>query len=186
MSDEVIDEVVQDLHHEHGKLMAAAEDRLYSDLTRAVELLPKDGFDWAIASNKPLVFARSKDTIFQIALHPDENRATIASRPLNCEQLMVALEWVELEPESLPKPESSLPNAAEREQANSMETWWETSWTFHYVDQGADDVGEWQQVRGKIRITGEGERPDRRERFARTLAALAGWERRKTSRAKRP
>jgi len=185
MSDEVIDEVVQDLHHEHGKLMAAAEDRLYSDLTRAVELLPKDGFDWAIANSKPLLLARSRDTIFEIALHPDENRATIASRPLNCEKLVVALEWVELEPESLPKPGSPLP-AADRQQANSMETWRETRWTFHYVDQGADDVREWQQVRGKIRVAGESERPDRRERFARTLAALAGWERRKTPRARRP
>src|SRR5271167_3428771 len=99
MGDEVIDEVVQELYREHDKFVAVAEDRLSADLTRALEMLPKDGFDWVIAKSRPVVIARSKDTLFQIVLHPDESRATITSRPLNCEKMLVGLEWREPEPE---------------------------------------------------------------------------------------
>ena len=91
--------------------------------------------------------------------------------------MLVALEWAEREPEPFP-------NAEERERADSAQAWREAKWTFRYVDQGGDDVGEWQQITGRIVITREGERLDRRELFARALAVAAGWERRKTPRTR--
>jgi hypothetical protein len=168
-------EVPKELHREHGELMAAADDRLYAALTRALGMLPKSGVAWAIAKPKPVVFVCSKDTLFQIVLDLGESKVSITSRPLNGEKMLVGLEWVEREPESFP-------NAEERERADSTQAWWEANWTFRYVDQGGDDLGEWQQVTGGIVVTREGERLDRRERFARAVAVAAGWERRKTPR----
>jgi len=154
MNAETIREVVQELHREHAMLIG---DGIYEDLSRTLTLLPRDGV-WAVAKPKPVIMARSNDTLFQISLSPDKDRvATITSRPLGGEKIAVGLEWGE-------------PSADEAGVA-----WRETKWTFRFVGQGDDDTDEWQHITGRVFTTHDGERLDRREHFARELAAQAGW-----------
>jgi hypothetical protein len=83
--------------------------------------------------------------------------ATITSRPLDGEKIAVGLRW------------------GEQSADEGGVAWRETSWTFRYVGQGDDDADAWQNITGRVFTRYDGERLDRRELFARELAAQAGW-----------
>lgn len=155
---DISQEVIAELHREHGARMTQSGNGLYQSLEHTLKMLPAEGVEWAVAKPVLAVFARSKDTLFQIVLDPDKNIATLVSRPLKHGDLSIGLVLGE-------------PSMAE-DQITSRET----SWTFRIAGQ-TGELDQWQRITGRIATAGtRGERFDRRERFARGLAKLAGWE----------
>jgi len=101
------------------------------------------------------------DTLFTITVReaPDTSRVcpvTMTSRTLDGHKLTVRFEWGE--------------HVELREQGS----WRRTHWTFRYAGQTDDELDEWQQVSGMVRLRPEPEELDSDEQFARALLARVG------------
>jgi hypothetical protein len=154
-SAEHLNEVLQEFHRDHSELMFAGGDPLSEGISRALDMVPSEGVEWAIVQRHPVLLIRSAATLFQIRLDPREGSVTLTSRPLDGERLAVGLDWGDV-----------------TEAAGDSLTR-ESRWSFRY--EGVVGEEEWQRISGRVTTTPSGEILDRREHFARNLAAQAGW-----------
>jgi hypothetical protein len=147
-----------ELHRYHGEALGEWGAHLNDELERTVELLPEPE-GWTVSRAEPVVFAVANGTLFRLALDVEGKRIAVVSRPLRVEKLAVTFAW-----------------GAESHDDETREALRETSWTFSDADQGERVAEGPLRIEGAVRIDSRGvERPDDRERFARSLAGDAGW-----------
>lgn len=147
-----------ELHRYHGEALGYWGVNLDDELERTVELLPEPE-GWTVSRADPVVFAVANRMLFRLALDVEGKRIAIVSRPLRVEKLAVTFAW-----------------GAESQDEETREVLRETSWTFSDADQGEQGAEGHLRIEGAVRIDNRGvERPDERERFARSLAGDAGW-----------
>lgn len=124
---------------------------------RGLALLP-DSPAWAISEDASALFAlATDDVVFSLGLSSD-SEWRLRSRPLHADRLRVRLSW------------------SQPEQTETGGLTWNTTWMFFYPEERGHD--EWQRLRGSVIRDADGtERVDAAERFARAVAARAGWAR---------
>lgn len=122
---------------------------------RGLAFLP-DSLEWAISEDANALFALTEDDVVFSFGPSSDGEWKLRSRPLYADRLLVRLSWSQPEP------------------TETGGLTWNTSWMFDYQDERGHD--EWQRLGGSaIRDANETERVDGRERFARAIAARAGW-----------
>jgi hypothetical protein len=131
---------------------AAGINLPWDDIERALRELPAPEA-WAVGDDATALFVLGPaGTLFTVAA--GGANVTVTSRPLIAERLIVSLQL----------------GARDTLQTRA------TRWEFRYAD-GSDAREPWQTISGSVstdRDTGQ-EHLDERERFARVLAARAGW-----------
>jgi hypothetical protein len=145
----------RELVTEHPELVTHDYVRLYSEMGRALKLVPERAI-WMIADREIALYAVREGTLFVVSQAPEDLRVILTSRRLDPFQLEVMLDWEETRPnEDL----TAILRVAR--------------WFFYHA--GHEGEG-WQQINGTISLDHSGhERCDRRELFARELARIAGW-----------
>jgi hypothetical protein len=140
----------------HPGLMEPALVRVYTEMGRALRAIPS-GCTWMVAEGEIAIYAHREALLFVAALAPGEPRVALSSRRLEPARLSVSLEWVQAHP---------------NEDVTLIVRG--TRWAFRHP---GIEHESWQRINGSISLDHEGgETCDRRERFARELAGLAGWE----------
>jgi hypothetical protein len=140
----------------HPGLMDPSLTRVYTEMGRALKLIPT-GSTWMVAEAEIAVCAHRDGLLFVASVAPGEARVTISSRRLEPPRMGAALEWGQAHP---------------NEDVTRVVR--ATRWSFRHP---GIEHETWQRVNGSIALDHEGnETLDRRELFARELAALAGWE----------
>ena len=133
----------------------AGKNLPHDDVVRALRVLPD--FDiWTIGEDGQATFGLPRDEIVFTVGFRDGRGVTVRSRHLE-PTLLVSLSW------------------AERQPTETGGTACATRWSFMYEgEREAHD--QWQHVTGMLLLDQFGsERPDDREKFARAIAATAGW-----------
>ena len=152
MGTEIIDAIRAELLEQHPVALSDGDEHRWDAFERALKLLPNID-RWAIAETGPAVFAISRDTLFTVRV-TKKGRVSVESRPQVGHKLIVCM--------------ASKPVRTTEAQTVVREA----KWTFRYIAEDQDASGvAWRNITGKV----YGERPDRREDFARALASLAGW-----------
>jgi hypothetical protein len=150
--------VLNELHRYHEERLAPWGVELDDDVTRTLELVPEPE-GWTASRTEPLVFAQANTMLFRVSLDPPRKLIAVESRPLRVEKLVVIFKWGE-----------------ESRDAEAQELVRQTSWLFFDADEGEQASDNALPIDGAVRIDSRGvERPDDRERFARSLAGEAGW-----------
>jgi hypothetical protein len=154
MNDEAITAI---LASRHAAAEKAGKNLPHDDIVRALRFLP-DCDIWAIGDDGQAIFALLRDALVFTVGFRDSGGVTARSRPLEGRRLLVSLAW----------------DQRQRTETGGMAC--ATQWSFRYEgEREAHD--EWQQMTGLVVLDQFGnERLDDREKFARALAATAGWE----------
>jgi hypothetical protein len=149
MREEDLEAITRQLLHQHP----SARD-LIEDVERVLAMLPDQG-QWKVADATPAVFLLANDgPLFTLMLADDAVHLT--SRPIDGEKIVCRLDW------------------GERIHLRDTETWQQTQWTFRHEGEPDDDLAEWQQISGAVRIVPPGA-IDQGEALARAIAHRAGW-----------
>jgi hypothetical protein len=150
--------ILNELRECHGESLARWDTDLDEDVSRTLDLLPEPE-GWAVAQNEPLAVSHNNKMLFRVRLDTERKLIAVNSRPLRVEKLAVIFNWGE-----------------ESRDDETRELVRATSWLFFDVDEGERTSEDALRIDGAVRITSRGvERPDDRERFARSLAGEAGW-----------
>ena len=150
--------IVGELHRYHDESLVRWGEQLDADLVRTLELLPEPN-GWTVAVTEPVAFAYAYGKLFRVRLDVAIKLIAVESRPLRAEKLCVTFRWTD-----------------ESGDEETHEIIRSTRWVFFDVDEGEQAAEDAWQIDGAVRINSRGvERPDDRERFARSLAGDAGW-----------
>jgi hypothetical protein len=160
MNADLYERIVAALDEQHPDAPIPAE--AHAQLRRAIVVLPAD-VKWAVGEDAPTVWALSATTLFRIDCHVAENRATIASRPVDFSAMVVELDWSD---DAAPPAGA----AAEDGGAGAGDGWREAHWKF-----ARSDGSEHLRITGRTRTVDDSAHADRRELFARAFAERAGW-----------
>jgi hypothetical protein len=160
-------EVVQIVRELGGKHPTMASGCDLTDLERTLAILPEQAA-WRVADGTPVVLALHGDTSFRITVSPAPAYGEICpvamtSRALDGHKLVARMEWGELVT------------------TDGGEAWRRSHWTFRYSSEEDQELDDWQQVTGMVRVHPEPERLDRDEQYARSLLSRVGrrvavWE----------
>jgi hypothetical protein len=150
--------ILNELHRHHAEPLAQWGGEFDDDLTRTLELVPEPEA-WTVARAEPVTVAQANKMLFRVTLDVARKLVAVASRPLRVEKLVVIFEW-----------------GAESRDDDANEIVRATSWLFYDADEGEHASENALRIEGAVRLDNRGvERPDDRERFARSLAGEAGW-----------
>jgi hypothetical protein len=158
MNETEIAEIFQELGRKHPRTVGSCD---LNDFERTLEMVPDSG-EWKVADRAAAVFALVPgDTMFTISIAPPATLGAVCavsmtSRALDGHRLVAHLEW------------------GGQVRTRGSEVWRRTEWTFHYRDQHADDIEEWQTVSGMVRVSPLPAELDRDEEYARSLLRRVG------------
>jgi hypothetical protein len=156
MNEHEIAQIVQERKHPRTAGSCDLED-----FERTLAMLPASG-EWKMAEHTAAVFALVPgDTLFTISIasprsHGEICAVTMTSRSLDGHRLVARMEW------------------GKRVPMRDGEVWQHTHWTFRYRDQEDDELEEWQQVSGMVRVTPLPVELDHEEEYARSLLSRVG------------
>ncbi len=144
------EEIKRELVGAHDELMTSDEGRTYAELGRALDCLPEAAV-WMIPEGAPSVVAVADRVLFTVTI-TDQGHVGLATRPVDPTQLRVTIDFSA--------------DDARNEDGSFVRT---VQWSFELEPEAP-----LLEIAGRLVFSAGSLGFDARERFARTLARLAG------------